>query len=110
MSVYRVLCGISYVAVPVVLLLGAAAVGALNAAWKMRRSGVGWADGPGALALLKPDLFTPDGQPLRRHALRMNVASLIVLAFAVVLAVSLSKHGGADACWVSSSKRQANER
>ena len=110
MSVYRLLCGISYIGVFATLLLGVASVGAFNAAWRLRHRWVGWLDGPGELAMLRARLFTAEGQQPRRHALRLTVASLLVGALTFILAVSLSKRGGSGACWVSSSALQANER
>ena len=110
MSLYRLLCGISYIGVVATLLVGVASVGAFNAAWRLRRPWVGWFDGPGQLAMFRPKLFTDEGQQPRREALRLTVASLLVGALTVVLVVSLAKRGGSDACWVSSSTMQANER
>jgi hypothetical protein len=97
--VYRLLCYTSYALVGILLLVGVAAAGALNAAWDARRPGVKWSEGPGALAVWRPGLFTAEGQSLRRRALRLQLATFALMALTAVLALVLSRSSGPLVCW-----------
>lgn len=92
------MCTASYFLPILGLLSGIVAAGARNAAWRLRQPGVTWMEGPGDIALLRPALFTEEGNRLRRRALGWYAATL-VLMIATVAAAYFLVGGDGQPCW-----------
>lgn len=92
------LCTYSYFLPVVVLFAGAIAIGARNEAWRQRKPGVTWLEGPGDIALLRPSLFTEEGNRLRRRAAFWFVVTFVLSAVTVVAAFKLVGPDGTS-CW-----------
>ena len=92
------MCTYSYFLPVLVLISGAIAVGARNAAWRLRKPGVTWLEGPGDIALLRPSLFTDEGNRPRRRAAFWYFLTFVLLAVTLTAALKLVGPEG-TACW-----------
>lgn len=95
---HRFLCYGSYGLPILTLLVGVIAHSEEKLAWARRETWVTWFDGPGSLGLYRAKLFPPDAQPLRRRAVRWQLAAHASAAATLVIIFVLSRHPAFCAC------------
>ena len=77
------------------------------AAWARRAPGVKWWRGPGGTALFRPELFTAEGNRLRRRALRWYGVAAVSFVVGLPLLFIFEESRGDATCWDSSPRRPA---
>lgn len=90
-------CRYSYFLPIVVLIAGVIFVDARDAAWRHRKPGVTWFDGPGDIAIFRSRLFTEEGNRLRRRAVFWYIMTLVLMAATFIIASTLCKIRSASA-------------
>ena len=103
----RLSCVVPVSVITWVLAAGIIATVSSYAAWDRRQPHVKESQGPNGTALLRPELFSDEGNRLRRRALRWYAVAAISLVVGFPILLAFEGPAGAPACRDTSAARPA---